>query len=124
MHKSIVEKQLKKYMTYSVKNDEFILDADKMNELATELVKLFAIPVVMQQSEQFKIFMVAVVNLLKVHKDEHEMKITHISESITPKGDFLCLGDPNDIPGLQNLLNEYELFVADLERAIKILNCA
>jgi hypothetical protein len=52
MHKSIVEKQLKKYMTYSVKNDEFTLDTNKMSELATEIVKLFAIPDVVGQSEQ------------------------------------------------------------------------
>lgn len=68
--------------------------------------------------------MIAVVNLLKEQKGKYEMIIAHIRESITPKGDFLCMGDPNDIPRLQRQLNEYELFVADLERAIKILNCA
>jgi hypothetical protein len=68
--------------------------------------------------------MVTVINLLKKQKSEYEMRITHILEIITPKGEFLCMGDANDIPRLQNLLKEYELFVVDLEKAIKILNCA
>ena len=68
-------------------------------------------------------FMISVINLLKEQKSEYEMRITHILERITPKGDFLCMCNPNDIPRLQNLLKEYELFVADLEKAIKILNC-
>ena len=43
MNKSKIEKRLKKHMIYNVKNDEFILKADNMRELATEIVKLFAI---------------------------------------------------------------------------------
>jgi hypothetical protein len=46
MNKYRVEKQLKKYMTYSVKNDEFTLNADDMSGLADDIVKLFVIPVV------------------------------------------------------------------------------
>lgn len=66
--------------------------------------------------------MIAVINLLKEQKDKYDMMITHIRETTTPKGDFLCMCNPTDIPRLQKQLKEYELFVADLERAIKILN--
>jgi len=32
--------------------------------------------------------------------------------------------NPNDISHFKEVLEDYELFVADLEKAIKILNCA
>ena len=41
-----VEYVIKKHMKFKVTKDEFILQGDKVYDLAQEIVKLFAIPVV------------------------------------------------------------------------------
>ena len=51
-----------------------------------------------------------IINILETLKSEYEDKMIHIKQTITPKDNFLCFGNPNDIPRLKNLLNEYELF--------------
>ena len=43
-----VEYVIKKHMKFKVTKDEFILQGDKVYDLAQEIVKLFAIPVVIK----------------------------------------------------------------------------